>query len=103
MVARVTEQPRLRERYPAGSLACPPSVTRKRTSTGYLANFCGKKTCIFNYLQSYKILVIVRTYLHRLLLVDIYIVTCRFGQVENQQDSFGNLSILRPSFLWDKL
>jgi hypothetical protein len=31
MAARVTEQPRLRELYPAGSLACPPSVTRKRT------------------------------------------------------------------------
>ena len=32
MAARVTEQRRLRELYPAGSLACPPSVTRKRTS-----------------------------------------------------------------------
>ena len=31
MTARVTEQRRLPELYPAGSLACPPSVTRKRT------------------------------------------------------------------------
>jgi hypothetical protein len=28
---------------------------------------------------------------------------CRFGHVENLQDSFGNLSPLRQSFLWDKI
>ncbi len=32
MTARVTEQRRLRELSPAGSLASPPSVNRKRTS-----------------------------------------------------------------------
>jgi len=32
MMARVTEQRRLHELIPAGSLACPTSVTRKRTS-----------------------------------------------------------------------
>jgi hypothetical protein len=31
MVARVTEQRRLRELHPSGSLASPTSVTRKRT------------------------------------------------------------------------
>ena len=35
MTARVTEQRSLRELSPAGSLACPPSVTRKRTSKSH--------------------------------------------------------------------
>ena len=39
MTARVTEQPRLRELSPAGSLASPPSVTRKRTR--YIDSSCG--------------------------------------------------------------
>jgi hypothetical protein len=45
MAARVTEQRRLRERYPAGSLACPPSVTRKRTS--YLPLSKGQIALVF--------------------------------------------------------
>jgi hypothetical protein len=36
MAARVTEKRRLRELYPAGSLASPPSVTRKRTRYMYI-------------------------------------------------------------------
>jgi hypothetical protein len=35
MAARVTEQRRLRELYPADSLACSPSVTRNRTRYAY--------------------------------------------------------------------
>ena len=37
MTTRVTEQRRLRELHPAGSLASPASVSRKRTS--YLINY----------------------------------------------------------------
>jgi len=54
VAARVTEQRRLRELHPAGSLAAPASISRKRTS--YLRLFSNRWLVAFDSEKSFHLM-----------------------------------------------